>query len=85
MTNLEPSFETEGLSFEQAMDELDQLVNQMESGELGLDKAITSYRRGAALARFCQERLAAAEQEIRKLDGDLLTVLNPDELRGGEA
>ena len=44
----------------------------MESGELGLDDSIAAYRRGAELARYCQGRLGAAEQEIRKLDNDVL-------------
>jgi len=70
------------LSFEQALDELDTLVRKMESGELSLDDALASYRRGAELARHCQARLAVAEQEIRKLDGDLLVPLEPGELRG---
>jgi exodeoxyribonuclease VII small subunit len=70
------------LSFEQALDELDALVRKMESGDLNLDDAIASYRRGAELARHCQGKLAAAEQEIRKLDGDVLTPLDPGELRG---
>ena len=72
-----------GLSFEHALDELDLLVRQMESGELPLDASIAAYRRGAALARHCQSRLAAAEQEIVKLDGDALVPLDPAELRGG--
>ena len=71
-----------GLSFEQALDELDTLVRQMESGELALEASIAAYRRGAALARHCQSRLAAAEQEIVKLDGDALVPLDPTELRG---
>jgi exodeoxyribonuclease VII small subunit len=70
------------LSFEQALDELDTLVRKMESGELSLDEALAAYRRGAELARFCQGKLAVAEQEIRKLDGDLLVPLEPGELRG---
>lgn len=74
----------EELSFEQALDELDGLVRKMESGELGLDDSIAAYRRGAQLARYCQERLSAAEQEIRKLDNDVLKALEPDELRGTE-
>jgi len=74
----------EELSFEQALDELDALVRKMESGELGLDESIAAYRRGADLARYCQGRLGTAEQEIRKLDGDVLKSLNPDELRGTE-
>ncbi len=70
------------LSFEQALEELDALVRKMESGELGLDEAIAAYRRGAELAKHCQGKLAVAEQEIRKLDGEMLTPLDPSELRG---
>jgi exodeoxyribonuclease VII small subunit len=73
----------DGLSFEQAIDELDQLVRRMESGELSLDDSIAAYRRGAELARYCQARLASAEQEIRQLEGGLLKPLNPGELKGG--
>jgi exodeoxyribonuclease VII small subunit len=79
----QPSAPVDGLSFEQAMDELDQLVRRMESGELSLDESIAAYRRGAELARRCQERLAAAEQEIRLLEGDLLKPLDPAALKGG--
>ena len=70
------------LSFEQALDELDALVRRMEAGELSLDDALAAYRRGAELARHCQNRLAVAEQEVRKLDGDALTPLDPGQLRG---
>jgi exodeoxyribonuclease VII small subunit len=70
------------LSFEQALEELDQLVRKMESGELSLDDSITAYRRGAELAQHCQGKLAVAEQEIAKLDGDVLKPLDPSELRG---
>lgn len=70
------------LTFEQALDELDALVRRMEAGDLSLDDAVSSYRRGAELARHCQGKLAVAEQEIRKLDGDMLTPLDPGELRG---
>jgi exodeoxyribonuclease VII small subunit len=75
----------EELSFEQALEELDLLVRKMESGELGLDDSIAAYRRGAELARYCQVRLSGAEQEIRKLDNDVLKTLAPDELRGTES
>jgi len=71
------------LTFEQALDELDALVRRMESGDLSLDESIAAYRRGAELARYCQGTLAAAEQEIKKLDGELLKPLEPSELRGG--
>lgn len=71
-----------GLSFEQALAQLDALVRRMESGELGLDDSIAAYRRGAELARFCQDRLSVAEREIQKLDGDMLRVLQPEDMRG---
>jgi exodeoxyribonuclease VII small subunit len=74
----------EDMSFEQALEELDALVRKMESGDLGLDDSISAYRRGADLARYCQGRLGAAEQEIRKLDNEVLKALSPDELRGTE-
>jgi exodeoxyribonuclease VII small subunit len=70
------------LTFEQALEELDALVRRMEAGELGLDDALAAYRRGAELAKHCQGKLAVAEQEIRKLDGEMLTPLDPGELRG---
>jgi len=73
----------ESLGFEQALDELDALVRRMESGQLSLDESIAAYRRGAELARFCQTKLANAEQEIKRLEGDLLKPLDLSELRGG--
>ena len=73
----------ESIGFEQALDELDALVRRMESGQLSLDESIAAYRRGAELARFCQTKLANAEQEIKRLEGDLLKPLDMSELRGG--
>lgn len=72
------------MTFEQALDELDALVRRMESGQLGLDESIEAYRRGAELARFCQTRLAAAEEQIRVLDGEILTPLDPAQVRGDQ-
>ena len=71
----------EPIGFEQALDELDALVRRMESGQLSLDDSIAAYRRGAELARFCQGKLANAEQEIKRLEGDLLKPLDIAELR----
>ncbi|MCE2970371.1 MAG: exodeoxyribonuclease VII small subunit [Burkholderiales bacterium] len=70
------------LTFEQALDELEALVRKMEAGELPLEESIAAYKRGAELAKYCQGKLAAAELEIRKLDGDTLKPLDPTELRG---
>ena len=54
----------------------------MESGELTLDQSIAAYRRGAELARFCQSRLATAELEVKRLEGELLKPLDLAELKG---
>ena len=75
---------TEQMTFEQALDELEALVRRMESGQLGLDESIEAYRRGAELARFCQVRLAAAEEQIKVLDGEVLKPLDPAQLRGDQ-
>ncbi|MFZ5541087.1 MAG: exodeoxyribonuclease VII small subunit [Pseudomonadota bacterium] len=83
MARVSPPKPVTELTFEQALDELDALVRRMEAGDLALDDSIAAYRRGAELARYCQGKLAAAEQEIKKLDGELLKPLDPSELRGG--
>lgn len=72
-------------TFEQALDELEALVRRMETGELTLDESIAAYRRGAVLARYCQTRLAQADQDIKQLEGDLLKPLNPADLKGSGA
>ena len=72
------------LTFEQALDELDALVRRMESGQLGLDDSIAAYQRGAELARYCQVKLAAAEEQIKVLDGDVLKPLDPNQMRGSQ-
>ena len=76
-----PPDRAEQIGFEQALDELDALVRSMESGQLSLDDSIAAYRRGAELARFCQMKLASAEQEIKRLEGDLLKPVDISELR----
>jgi exodeoxyribonuclease VII small subunit len=59
-------------SYEDALAELDRLVQAMETGQLPLDRLLDSYRRGAELLQFCRGRLAAVEQQVKVLeDGQL--------------
>ena len=51
-------------NFEQAMQRLEEIVEQMESGELPLEDLIVRYEEGMKLVKVCQERLASAEQRI---------------------
>ena len=52
------------LNFEGAMDRLEKIVEQMESGKLPLEDLIVRYEEGMKLVKVCQERLANAEQKI---------------------
>jgi exodeoxyribonuclease VII small subunit len=52
------------LNFEKAMDRLEALVEQMESGKLPLEDLIVRYEEGMNLVKICQERLSKAEQKI---------------------
>jgi exodeoxyribonuclease VII small subunit len=59
-------------SFEEALAELDALVEQMERGQLPLDQLLDGYRRGAELLGYCRQRLQAVEQQVKVLeDGQL--------------
>ena len=51
-------------NFEGAMERLEGIVEQMESGKLPLEDLIVRYEEGMKLVRICQERLANAEQKI---------------------
>lgn len=52
------------LNFEGAMDRLEKIVEQMESGKLPLEDLIVRYEEGMNLVKICQERLATAERKI---------------------
>lgn len=66
------------VSFEAAMTQLESIVANLESGELGLSEAIARYEKGVGLLRQCHATLQSAEQKIRVLmdvteDGELRT------------
>jgi exodeoxyribonuclease VII small subunit len=62
-TATEPTFET-------AMDRLEAIVEQMESGKLPLEELIVRYEEGMNMVKVCQERLTAAEQKIEIIARD---------------
>jgi exodeoxyribonuclease VII small subunit len=59
-----PKSQATELSFEKAMDRLESIVEQMESGKLPLEDLIVRYEEGMNLVKVCQERIASAEQKI---------------------
>ena len=56
-------------SYEAALEELEQLVAQIDAGQLPLDQLLTRYQRGAELLAFCRHRLEAVENQIQQLEG----------------
>ena len=54
-------------NFEEALERLGEINEKLESGEVSLDEAIALYTDGMKLAKFCQDKLADAEQKIKVL------------------
>ena len=67
-----PVSETLPASYETALQELEQLVGQLESGQMPLDQLLSGYQRGAVLLEFCRARLVAVESQIKVLDDGVL-------------
>ena len=71
----QPSAELDKLDFEKALAELEKIVARMESGELSLEQALATHKRGVELARFCQQKLETAQQQVKVLEGEVLKPL----------
>lgn len=56
--------------FEQALAELEGLVQRMESGELSLETSLQEFERGVQLTRICQDALKTAEQRVKVLSAN---------------
>ena len=57
----------EGMTFEQALAELEQIVARLESGQAPLEDSIRMYERGSALKAHCEKRLEAARLRVEKI------------------
>ncbi|MEZ4698988.1 MAG: exodeoxyribonuclease VII small subunit [Rhodothermales bacterium] len=57
----------ETLSFEEALQRLEQIIETLENDPPGIDEAVKTYEEGIALVRRCQERLEKAELRIQEL------------------
>lgn len=71
-------------SFEQAMAELEQLVAQMEAGELPLEASVAAYQRGSELVKYCAAQLDKVENQVKVLEGEMLKPFASDDA-GDEA
>ncbi|MBI5938045.1 MAG: exodeoxyribonuclease VII small subunit [Betaproteobacteria bacterium] len=64
--------------FESALAELEGLVERLESGQLPLEASLAAYKRGVELTAFCQQKLSAAEQQVKVLEGGKLKDFQPE-------
>lgn len=63
------------LTFEAALDEMEQIVKALESGQAPLEQSISAYERGVALKKHCEDKLRSAQSKIDQIaenpDGSL--------------
>ncbi|MCT9809758.1 exodeoxyribonuclease VII small subunit [Acidovorax sp. Be4] len=59
---------SEPSSYEAALEELEQLIARIESGQLPLDQMLSGYQRAATLLAYCRKQLDAVQDQIQLLD-----------------
>jgi exodeoxyribonuclease VII small subunit len=69
------------LELEKAMGELENVVEQLETGELSLDKSLKQFEKGVKLSRECQQALTEAEQKVKILMDSELKDVDPESLK----
>ena len=62
--------ELEKLTFEEALQKLEMMVRELETGQTKLDDAVEVYEKAMTLKKFCEEKLKAAELKIEKIEAD---------------
>ena len=67
MTKEKRTDEFENMSFENAIKELEAIVEELEGNEISLDDAVSAYERGAKLKNICQKRLDEARLKVEKI------------------
>jgi exodeoxyribonuclease VII small subunit len=70
---MKKSVDSTSPSFEEALTELESIVDALEKGEMSLEESLSVFERGIGLTRTCQQVLDAAEQRVR-----ILTDARPD-------
>jgi exodeoxyribonuclease VII small subunit len=59
------------IGLEEALDDLERIVEELEDGKKSLEESLDLYEKGTKLVRLCQARLESAEQRIESLTGEL--------------
>lgn len=78
-TTKKTAVKTPAVDLEKAMRDLERVVEQLESGELSLDKSLKQFEKGVKLSRDCQAALSDAEQKVQILMNTELKDLPPDD------
>jgi len=76
------------IKFEKAMTRLENIIEELERGDLDIDKSLEIFEEGIKMSRLCSKKLNEAEAKIEKLSkgkkGDLITELFPMEDKNEE-
>lgn len=59
--------EIEELSFEEALQRLEEIVSELDGGELPLEEALARFQEGSRLREYCERKLAEAEAQVEEL------------------
>ena len=67
------------MSFEKALEELEEIVRSLEGGEIDLEDSISTYTRGTMLKRHCEAKLTAAREKVEQIElaPDGTVIANP--------
>ena len=63
----------ENITFEQAIEELETIINRLEEGDVPLDETIKLYEKGSELKDFCEKKIKSAEVKIQKINQNKIT------------
>ena len=77
--------ENKDLKFEKAMKRLEEIVEELEKGDLDIDKSLQIFEEGIRMSRLCSKKLQEAEQKIQKLTRNQKGKLVVEELFPAEA
>jgi exodeoxyribonuclease VII small subunit len=69
----------ESLSYEEALEQLEEIISTLELGEQTLEQSLSLYERGQTLARRCTYLLDQAELKVKMLSGDNLVDFEPED------
>jgi len=69
-----------GDDFEARLERLGKIVEELEKGELPLERGVALFKEGQTLAKACRKQLDEAKNEIKLVSGGMLTDLDPEQM-----